>query len=756
MGRHERCAGAAHAEQGDDLSIVNAGRCCGRPRTARRTCARPELRRARLGGVRDGVIAAFERRATARSSTPRGGAVIPGFVDCHTHLPFAGWRANEYEMKVTGVPVRGDLALGRRDRRLGAGARRRRPTTRCWPRPRAIQAEMLRLGTTTLEGKTGYGLSIEGELRSARLGRALGLDRVTGLFAHSVPAGPHAGDVDGRRRRHRRAGGRRRARHLRRVGGVPQRGPRAAGGDRRGARACRCARTSSSSPRHRSVPVALAAGARSVDHLACLHPDDLAPLAAAECAAVLLPGRGVPRRRAHAAGPGAGRRGRDLRARHRLQPGHVAGGVDAGGHRARRAPLRLERARGARRRHAERRLGARAARGARARWRWASAPTWSCSTGRSSTSRTASATTRWPRSSRAGRSCGGARDGAGDGVRALARLPARPARGGRALRRRLLGLARGDVRAGRRRSTPTRCTRWRRAATRRCTRPATARWASSTTSTTRPTARPTTDPNAMARARGGGGALTPGSSSGCCPRPTPGRASGARPEPGQRRFCDPDVETFLARVAALGHGVAAHSRARRAGGLAGGDRRVERRRAGVVRHVHAAEQPRELEECRAEHGCSPIELLDRTGFLGPLCSVVHGIYVSDARHRAARRVRRDRRVLPDHRGQSRRRLPAGAEVPRRRRARWPSAPTRTSCSTRSRRCASWRRSPGGRATPATRCSPTTATCGPRSPAAGARVAGHRPAAADRHRLPITRASAASTRSAAGARHLRHG
>jgi imidazolonepropionase len=41
---------------------------------------------------------------------------------------------------------------------------------------------------------------------------------------------------------------------------------------------------------NRSVPVALAAGARSVDHLACLHPDDVAPLAAAECGAVLLPG----------------------------------------------------------------------------------------------------------------------------------------------------------------------------------------------------------------------------------------------------------------------------------------------------------------------------------------------------------------------------------------------------------------------------------------------------------------------------------
>jgi imidazolonepropionase len=40
----------------------------------------------------------------------------------------------------------------------------------------------------------------------------------------------------------------------------------------------------------RSVPVALEHGARSVDHLACLHPDDLGPLARSECAAVLLPG----------------------------------------------------------------------------------------------------------------------------------------------------------------------------------------------------------------------------------------------------------------------------------------------------------------------------------------------------------------------------------------------------------------------------------------------------------------------------------
>jgi formimidoylglutamate deiminase len=51
---------------------------------------------------------------------------------------------------------------------------------------------------------------------------------------------------------------------------------------------------------------------------------------------------------------------------------------------------------------------------------------------------------------------------------------------------------------------------------------------------------------------------------------------------------------------------------------------------GLVRHVHAHEKPRELEECRAEHGVSPIELLHRTGFLGPRTSVIHGIHVEAA------------------------------------------------------------------------------------------------------------------------------
>src|SRR4051812_43081180 len=98
---------------------------------------------------------------------------------------------------------------------------------------------------------------------------------------------------------------------------------------------------------------------------------------------------------------------------------------------------------------------------------------------------------------------------------------------------------------------------------------------------------------------------------------------------GRPRFCDPDVDAFLARVDALGepHGVAAHSvRAVPESWLS--EIAAYSEAKGIVRHVHASEQPRELEECRAEHGCSPIELLHRTGFLGPRASVVHGIHVS--------------------------------------------------------------------------------------------------------------------------------
>jgi formimidoylglutamate deiminase len=110
------------------------------------------------------------------------------------------------------------------------------------------------------------------------------------------------------------------------------------------------------------------------------------------------------------------------------------------------------------------------------------------------------------------------------------------------------------------------------------------------------------------------------------------------PESGQRRFCDPDAESFLERVDALrtwassrdgvSVGIAAHSvRAVPASWLSVIAQYADAH--DLVRHVHAQEQPRELEQCQAEHGCSPLELLERHGFLGPRTTVVHAIHVSD-------------------------------------------------------------------------------------------------------------------------------
>ena len=101
----------------------------------------------------------------------------------------------------------------------------------------------------------------------------------------------------------------------------------------------------------RSVPVALEWGARSVDHLS-RHPPRRRRAARRRrrAAAVLLPGAELMNAEHTAAGARAGRRRRDLRARHRLQPRHLADRLDAGDHRPRGPALRLERARGAARR----------------------------------------------------------------------------------------------------------------------------------------------------------------------------------------------------------------------------------------------------------------------------------------------------------------------------------------------------------------------------------------------------------------------
>lgn len=120
------------------------------------------------------------------------GAVVPGFVDCHTHLPFFGWRADEFEARLAGRTYRDLHGEGGiyRSASLLARASDDEVLEFC----RALAEEMLAHGTTALELKTGYGLSVEAELRQARLARRLAAEvpqaaTVTLLACHAVPAG---------------------------------------------------------------------------------------------------------------------------------------------------------------------------------------------------------------------------------------------------------------------------------------------------------------------------------------------------------------------------------------------------------------------------------------------------------------------------------------------------------------------------------------------------------------------------------------
>ena len=340
------------------------------------------------------------RRADANIHIDASGcALLPGLVDCHTHLPFAGWRAGEYEQKVTGVPVRGDRARRRRHQRPPPGHCARPLTKPCSRRRRSSPARCCARGRPRSSASPATGSrppassapsssrpSSTGSSRRSRPGprcsrtpcpdgyttttwmdevqemlpEALEHASALDIFVESIAFG--LDDLD-------------------RMGELAS------------ANGVRLRAHVEQFTTMRSVPVALKHNARSVDHLATIHPDDIGPLAR-----VGVRGRAATRCRVHGrrgdcAGAGPDRRRRDHGARHRRQPGHLADLLAAADRRPRRPPLRPQHARGAARGHAQRRVGPRPVRASSGRSSSTSAPTSCCSTARPSTSPTDSAAT---------------------------------------------------------------------------------------------------------------------------------------------------------------------------------------------------------------------------------------------------------------------------------------------------------------------------------------------------------------------------
>jgi imidazolonepropionase len=143
--------------------------------------------------IRDGRIAAVgprnEIETRADSTIDAGGRIVmPGFVDAHTHPVFAGNRADEFEMRAEGATYQ-DIAAS------GGGIRSTVRRTRAASEAELSQSAsrycewFLRNGTTTIEAKSGYGLSVDAELKLLRVIAGISPLRVVPTFlgAHEVP-----------------------------------------------------------------------------------------------------------------------------------------------------------------------------------------------------------------------------------------------------------------------------------------------------------------------------------------------------------------------------------------------------------------------------------------------------------------------------------------------------------------------------------------------------------------------------------------
>ena len=127
----------------------------------------------------------------AKRLDAEGRLATPGLVDAHTHLVFGGWRQNEMALKLHGAGYLDILAAGGGILST-VKATRAATEDELFDKTRAALDEMLSLGVTTVEAKSGYGLDLETELKQLRVTRRLNrehpMDLVsTFLGAHALP-----------------------------------------------------------------------------------------------------------------------------------------------------------------------------------------------------------------------------------------------------------------------------------------------------------------------------------------------------------------------------------------------------------------------------------------------------------------------------------------------------------------------------------------------------------------------------------------
>jgi len=121
-----------------------------------------------------------------------GCCVVPGLIDCHTHLCFGGWRGDEFAARLEGASYQ-DIQAGGGGIHSTVQATRSATEAALAQKASTVLADMARLGVTTVEAKSGYGLNRAGELKQLEVYRQLGQSQPleiipTFLGAHLVPA----------------------------------------------------------------------------------------------------------------------------------------------------------------------------------------------------------------------------------------------------------------------------------------------------------------------------------------------------------------------------------------------------------------------------------------------------------------------------------------------------------------------------------------------------------------------------------------